>query len=462
MNSKACVKLNDKFTEWFTITAGVRQGDILSPNLFSLYINDLAEEIKQLNCGIALDDIMISILLYADDIVFISPSETGLQNMLNHLNQWCKKWRLVVNLDKSQIVHYRPKNTPLTNHIFLLGQSTLEIVSFYKYLGIHLSEFLDYNVTESVLAESSGRALSSIIGTFKNLGNLGFKSYTTLYDNGVVPVMDYGAEIWGFSANEQGSLIQNRAIRYFLGVHRFAPNAGIQGDMGWLDCTNRRQLNMIRFWNRLTETSQNRLVRKVFDWDHSLCRAGTWAHEISAILQSIEKIECFRNCTPVDLALCREKLYDKMKRKWTDDVNEKPKLRTYVKFKSECGTEPYVQANLSRAERSILAQFRTGILPLHIETGRWSSPRLTPEERVCQICGSGAVEDEAHFAFHCHRYRRERNAFSRKIISEYPFRNLSDDDKLRIIMKQENIKLTAKFLTSIYFIRKDILNPPSV
>ena len=102
INSRTCVKLNNNYTEWFTITAGVRQGNILSPNLFSLY--DLAEEIKLLNSGIEVD-VIVSILLYADDIVLDSTSEElGLQNMLHLLHLWCNKWRLVVNFDKSQIV----------------------------------------------------------------------------------------------------------------------------------------------------------------------------------------------------------------------------------------------------------------------------------------------------------------------------------------------------------------------
>ena len=69
---------------------GVKQGCKLSPTLFALYINDLAEDIRNLDCGIDLDVGQLSLLFYEDDVMLLAPSETSLQNMLNVLNDWCK------------------------------------------------------------------------------------------------------------------------------------------------------------------------------------------------------------------------------------------------------------------------------------------------------------------------------------------------------------------------------------
>ena len=87
---------------------GVRQGDSLSPILFALYINDLAREIIDQNKGIKLDNINISILLYADDIVLISESDQNLQDILDYMHRWCFNWKLKLNVDKSSVVHFRP------------------------------------------------------------------------------------------------------------------------------------------------------------------------------------------------------------------------------------------------------------------------------------------------------------------------------------------------------------------
>ena len=77
----------------FNVSRGVKQGCLIYPTLFALYINDLATEIKSLNKGIDVDYINVSILLYADDIVLLSPNESNLQCMLDHVNEWCYKWR---------------------------------------------------------------------------------------------------------------------------------------------------------------------------------------------------------------------------------------------------------------------------------------------------------------------------------------------------------------------------------
>ena len=70
--TQACISLNNYKSEWFLTELGVRQGDNLSPTLFSLFINDLARAVKDLNLGIQIGENNISILLYADDIAIIS------------------------------------------------------------------------------------------------------------------------------------------------------------------------------------------------------------------------------------------------------------------------------------------------------------------------------------------------------------------------------------------------------
>ncbi len=59
-------------TDWFDVECGVKQGDILSPTLFSLYVNDMASELKNMNLGVPIDDENVCIFLYADDIVILA------------------------------------------------------------------------------------------------------------------------------------------------------------------------------------------------------------------------------------------------------------------------------------------------------------------------------------------------------------------------------------------------------
>ena len=79
-------RLIELSTDWFNVTSCVRQGDTLSPILFSLFINELAVGFKNLNLGIYIGG-KLSILLYADDIVLMSESEENLQKILDYCHK---------------------------------------------------------------------------------------------------------------------------------------------------------------------------------------------------------------------------------------------------------------------------------------------------------------------------------------------------------------------------------------
>ena len=68
---------------------------------------------------------------------------------------------------------------------------------------------------------------------------MGFKTFEKLYYAGVTSVSDYNAEKWAYKKFAFCNNVQNRAMRYYLGVHKFAPISGMQGDFGWLSCKYR-------------------------------------------------------------------------------------------------------------------------------------------------------------------------------------------------------------------------------
>ena len=90
-------------------------------------------------------------------MVLISEREDELQLMLNKMNEWCNKWRIKVNNSKSKIVHFRYHKQRQTNSHFIYGGETLEIVKEYKYLGIIIDEYLNFNTCSKSLADSGGR-----------------------------------------------------------------------------------------------------------------------------------------------------------------------------------------------------------------------------------------------------------------------------------------------------------------
>ena len=193
-----CIRVNSMYTRWFPSLYGVRQGDCLSPTLFSIFLNDLTLMINEANLGISISGRNIGILLYADDIVLLAKNELNLQRQLDILNTWCNKWRLTVNLTKSEIIHFRKTRKKQTKYMFKFGNNSLAMVSKYKYLGIILDEHLTYKECATTLADSAGRALGSVISKFYSFKNIGYSTFSKLYDTTVWPILDYCSSIWSF------------------------------------------------------------------------------------------------------------------------------------------------------------------------------------------------------------------------------------------------------------------------
>ena len=116
----------------------------MSPTLFSIFINDLVAEINSLNTGVKFDNEQLSMLLYTDDIVFISSSEAEMQLMLDTLHLWCKKWRVLINSTKSKAVHFRQSRKPRSLYQFRIGDNLIDTVETYKYLGVIFHEKMDF------------------------------------------------------------------------------------------------------------------------------------------------------------------------------------------------------------------------------------------------------------------------------------------------------------------------------
>ncbi|CAM9863416.1 unnamed protein product, partial [Heterosigma akashiwo] len=120
---------------------GVRQGCVLSPAIFNLFINRLVALIKDHSdelSGITVGDLIVYILLYADDVVLLASSRQELQVLLNILQDFCDKSGMSVNLKKSKIVLFKGSAAgnvgPLTTLVF--NKKIVEEVPFYKYLGV--------------------------------------------------------------------------------------------------------------------------------------------------------------------------------------------------------------------------------------------------------------------------------------------------------------------------------------
>ena len=112
------------------------------------------------------------------------------------------------------------------------------------------------------------------------------------------------------------------------------------------------------------------LTKAIFEEDYRR-NSRNWSSRLSDILIELGCYEYFERKEQIVLPEFQSLLQENYIMKWRNTVQSKPKLRTYNQIKDSFETEEYVKYINNRRERSILAQFRCGILPLELETGRY-------------------------------------------------------------------------------------------
>ncbi len=151
----------------------------------------------------------------------------------------------------------------------------------------------DFTQNAEALAKGAGRALGAIINKIHHLKDFGFKAYVRLFNSCVVPILDYSASSWGYRQFQSIENVQNRALRYFLGVHRFTPILAMYGDTGWIPSRVRRWGTILRYWNRLITMDDNRLTKKVFIHDYNI-GVNNWSSDVKHILSRHKPINTLR------------------------------------------------------------------------------------------------------------------------------------------------------------------------
>ena len=110
-----------------TSKSGVLQGGIVSPNLFNHYLYDIGNYLEKKD-GILVGPNPLNYLLYADDLILMSTTASGLQNHINNLYKFCAAWHLIVSLPKTKVLTYNDSHKA-EKYIFNFGKETIDIVT---------------------------------------------------------------------------------------------------------------------------------------------------------------------------------------------------------------------------------------------------------------------------------------------------------------------------------------------
>ena len=206
-------------TTGFTVLNGVRQGGILSPYLYNVYIDSLSAALN--NTGVGCHYLgSVNHLAYADDMVLLSPSPFGLQTLLNTCEKFAEEHDILYNTKKTVCMALRPKmfrNMRLPE--FTLCNRALSFVDKYRYLGYLMADDSSDNLEIQQQYRLLCCRVNSLIRKFAMCSYDVKKFLFVTYCSNV-----YCLHLWrvyNMSVLNKFKVCLNNAARMFFGYDRF-------------------------------------------------------------------------------------------------------------------------------------------------------------------------------------------------------------------------------------------------
>ena len=209
LNMTCRVKWGSVMSEEFEIPLGTKQGGILSPKFFSLYVDDLIKLLRKRGIGWHLLELFVACIMFADDLALVAPSRTDLQKMINICTEYCGKFCLEFNSKKSKVMTFGKclsSSAPLT-----INGENVEFVHELKYLGTMISSgnHLYFNPRTDVA--NFFRASNSILSVLTDAHE---HTLLQLVYTNCVPILTYASAVKLLSSEDM--LYCNKAMNDVL------------------------------------------------------------------------------------------------------------------------------------------------------------------------------------------------------------------------------------------------------
>lgn len=431
-----CVKHDHNVSETFMSYQGVKQGEPMSPLLFLFFINDFMSNYTPNNPNdlISIETIILFSLLFADDAALFAKSEKELQNQLDHLGQYCKKWNITVNINKTKIVIFTKKRRPF-NFEFQYNGNVIEQMDSFTYLGVNLHKSGSCKYAQIKQAKQGGRALGGLMQIL-NTYDFTINTQLNMFDTLVTPVLTYGAEVWGFQKGEVVERVHVKFCRRILQVPQRASNNFMYGDLNRVSMSIRWKEKILRYWTKIISDT-NTLIFHIYKHMRLECeRTGrrNWASNVRDLLfeLGLNNYWFSQDISHISVPLMIQRLHDQYQQCWHNSVILTSKLHFYAKYKTTMNIATYLSLS-NHNSRRLIALIRSGTCKIEIENGRMQGTNR--EQRLCLQCNQRMIEDEYHFVLVCPKYRDLRLNHLPKYYTKWPtlqkFINLMSSDSVR-------------------------------
>ena len=452
---KSCVSNRNKISDFFEYGVGLRQGEIISPILASLFLEDLELYLQENpESGLSFDQITLIILLFADDMVIFGKSPDELQKNINLLYGYCSKWGLEVNVEKTKTMVFRKRGKLKENESWTYNGRKIESVDDFNYLGTVFHYTGNFAENQEYIVGKSMKALNALL-----INCLKFKLPTStlcqLFDAFVGSVLNYACEIWGYSKSKAIERIHLKFCKRILQVKSSTNSMAVYGELGRYPLYISRYIKIIKYWYKLLDT-KNIILKTIYKQAFQDCIKGkkNWVYNVKKIFDDYGMFEIFKN--PVThnsnqiLIVLKQRMIDCFQQEWFSKINSSSVLTVYRGIKTSFAKEEYLDT-LPLNVRGYICKFRISAHSLNVQSGRYANNRIPRNERICKLCNMEEVEDEYHFVLICPKYMQLR----KKYISDFFYTKPSMYKLVTLMRSNKNdtlIKL-ASFIRSALSIR---------
>jgi len=217
-NAKTTVMVGNNYSEWFESTVGVRQGCILSPTLFNLFLERIMQDaLENFSGGIKCTGRVVNNLRFADDIDLIAEDAEELAEITRRLDETSHRYGMEISAEKSKIM-VSGRNINRNVLVYVRGEQ-LEHVSEFKYLGATLTE---NGTSEIEVKHRVGMATSALarLESIWKMRSISMKTKIKLLNSMVKSILMYGCESWTITDKiwKKVEAFEMKCYRRLLGI----------------------------------------------------------------------------------------------------------------------------------------------------------------------------------------------------------------------------------------------------
>lgn len=401
-STRSAIWNGTEISETFNVTLGVKQGCVLSPLLFSLFINDINEELPG---GLNIGDATIKLLMYADDLVLFAEDRVTLQDMIDKLAEYCRAWGLVVNLNKSKTLVFRNGGRKSIMDTWAFDGNVIETVNEYRYLGVLFTYNLSFNKHLDEKLVTSKSAINQTWAKFVRNKNILSSNKYRMFEAVARSMMCYGGQVWGFKEYEQCEKLQRFFLKKMFCLPNNTPNYMLSLETGLDNLfahTLKLHFDYIRKVmclpdTRLTKITAREIIKNEVYW------AKEWKSIVSTIDDGFQfswDIEKWKKSHSDIL----EKI---MQKRWTTNTDRAkasmyhdayPNLK-YAKVPN------YFEDKNPIDKISLIFKARGGLLDINARAFK------TNTTGYCDLCNLDEAENTYHFIARCPIFKSYRKKF---------------------------------------------------